>query len=243
MCKQDLPLDAFAPDATHRMGVASLCKDCSRKYKAKWARERRATPRQIFAIKEKNCPHCGRMLAADYFGRNSASPIGLRSWCSKCETAYGLEWRHKTRKTTPMNINKQCSSYLGVHIAENLVAHLFKDVTPTEYGFRGYDLICGKGLRIDVKSACLHKDRSFRRWSFNIKRNTTADYFLLIAFSDRKTLTPRHHWLIPGNVIGHNKTLTIMDTERGLSRFKNYERPLEELIKGFNLLDPTKKKG
>ena len=40
-------------------------------------------------------------------------------------------------------------------------------------------------------------------WAFNIGRNTTADYFLCLAFDNREDLNPLHAWLIPGSKINH----------------------------------------
>ena len=91
--------------------------------------------------------------------------------------------------------NKSCSVYLGVHIAERVLGHVFKDVTRMPINNPGYDFVCNRGKLIDVKSSCQRNDLG---WDFRIKRNTTADYFLCLAFDNRESLTPLHTWLLPG---------------------------------------------
>ena len=100
-----------------------------------------------------------------------------------------------TRKHT-FSENKQCSLYLGIHVAEKVLSHVFKNVEVMPHGNKGYDFICNHGKKIDVKSACIGKNGA---WLFNIKHNTIADYFLCIAFDNRNDLNPTHAWLIPGS--------------------------------------------
>ena len=70
------------------------------------------------------------------------------------------------------------------------------------YGNPGYDFICNHGKKIDVKSSCALKDtrwNSATSWAFHINHNTTADYFLCLAFDNREDLNPLHAWLLPGS--------------------------------------------
>ena len=106
----------------------------------------------------------------------------------------------------PFDENKECTMYLGVHIAERVLSKVFKDVKRMPMGNPGYDIICNHKKKIDIKSACLVKDG---KWRFNIKRNTTADYFLCLAFDNREDLNPLHAWLIPGSEVNHQSGVSI----------------------------------
>ena len=136
--------------------------------------------------------------------------------CKKCHVEQGSLWRKanpgkakaKWTRTNRMNgmrpfdENRECPQFLGVHIAERVLSHVFKDVERMPILNRGYDFICNQGKRIDVKSSCLWKNGC---WGFHIEHNTIADYFLCLAFDNRKDLTPLHAWLIPGHVVNHLK--------------------------------------
>ena len=116
----------------------------------------------------------------------------------------------------PMSENRACSQFLGVHVAERVLAKVFKNVERMPNGNPGYDFVCGKGYKIDVKSACISALRGrWGAWHFTIKRNTTPDYFLCLAFDDRETLSPLCCWLIPGHVLngktGANISMTTLD--------------------------------
>ncbi|MCK5022861.1 MAG: hypothetical protein KAS04_01675 [Candidatus Aenigmarchaeota archaeon] len=109
-----------------------------------------------------------------------------------------------------MSENKKCASYLGCHIAENVLQSVFKDVEMMPHGNKGFDFICASGMKIDVKSACIGgRPRSPGVWGFNIKRNTIADYFLCLAFDNRDDLNPIHLWLIEGSEVNHLHKLLI----------------------------------
>lgn len=147
------------------------------------------------------CIRCGR------------HEVHAKKLCSRC---YEIQWRAANRDdqnekkrerrhkcgALPMSKNKECSSFLGVHVAENVLNHVYKTATMMPYGNRGYDFVCGHGMKIDVKSAVItYHGRSHGKWIFPFKRNTIADYFLCIAFDDRKNLNPLHLWLVPGHVV------------------------------------------
>lgn len=164
-----------------------------------------------------------------------------RHQCKECERAYGREysrnhrskmiertrnWRHINGIHAPMDKNKKCSSYLGVHIAENILSKYFENVTRTKYGTKGYDFICSKGYKIDVKSSCIvHK----RDWSFHINNNKIADYFLCLAFDNREDLHPKHIWLIPSDIINKLSSLTITNSDKPLLKWKKYEKDVHKL--------------
>jgi hypothetical protein len=142
--------------------------------------------------------------------------------------------KHTTRKRNilmgkaeSMKDNKECSLWLGVGIAEKVLSKVFKDVKRMSCNHPGYDFICGKGFKIDVKSSCLSK---INKWRFAIRNNIIADYFLLLAFDNRTDLNPMHIWLIKGTDTVKNKRLcdtidgiTLTNTEYYLKDYLPYE--------------------
>lgn len=107
------------------------------------------------------------------------------------------ECRYK-RGGKSMSENKSCPSFLGVHIAENVLSKVFKDVKKMPPCNPGYDFICKSGKKIDVKSSCIyHRVNRSDSWAFSINKNKCADYFLCLAFDNRDDLNPLHIWLIP----------------------------------------------
>ncbi len=122
------------------------------------------------------------------------------------------------RGTIPMSENRSCPLYLGVHVAERVLAKVFNDVAVMPHGNPGYDFICGKGYKIDVKSSCYRKTNN---WTFCINRNSAADYFLCVAFDNRDNLNPLHIWLIPGHAINTQLCATIRP--KTLDKWSIYE--------------------
>lgn len=138
---------------------------------------------------------------------------------------------YRNGKRLPMSENKECSAYLGVHIAERQVAidilsKIYKEVVPMSYNNHGYDILCD-GYKVDVKSACLEHPK--KRWKFGIHKNKVADYFLLLAFDNRDSLTSIHSWLLKATeVIGDSRvnektSLSVTNTEKSMRRLGNYE--------------------
>ena len=164
------------------------------------------------------CRKCGVELTIDNW-----APSNQKSHhhiCKSCDNKRYRQWRRAnpekarakgTRHSRkeghqPMGENKECPAYLGVHIAEEVLSSVFKNVQRMLYGHPGFDFICNGGYEIDVKSSCSHKDGS---WIFHINHNTIADYFLCLAFDNREDLNPLHVWLIPGEKINHLKGTSI----------------------------------
>lgn len=120
--------------------------------------------------------------------------------------------------------NKSCSLYLGVHVAEHVLSHVFKDVAVMPLGNPGYDFICNGGKKIDVKCACI----GFKgNWQFKINRNTSADYFLCLAFDNRKDLTPLYAWLLPADKYNHLMGTAICPST--LCKWNNYKLDLTKV--------------
>ena len=148
------------------------------------------------------------------------------------ESARQYSYAHGTQS---MSENKGCSLFLGVHVAERMLSHLFKGVARMPHGNPGYDFICGKGQKIDVKSSCEQISSSgTKQWRFSIKHNTTADYFLCIAFDNRNELNPQHIWLIPGDIVSHLTSAAISETT--IDRWTEYEKPVGDAIVCCNVM-------
>lgn len=125
----------------------------------------------------------------------------------------------------PMSENKTCSSYLGVHVAERMLSKVFKNTIRMPYGHKGYDFICNKGMKIDVKSAVIGRRG---RWEFKLKKNSIADYFLILTFDNRKDLNPLHMWLIPGNKVNHLES--IATSQNNIHKWDEYKLDMINVI-------------
>ena len=117
---------------------------------------------------------------------------------------------HRKNGHLPMSENKECNLYLGVHIGEPVLSKLFKKVVRMPFGNPGYDIICNNDKKIDVKISCIRKTGNY--WSFNIKHNMIADYFLCAAFDNREDLNLLYIWLIPGHVLNHLSGASISES-------------------------------
>jgi hypothetical protein len=120
--------------------------------------------------------------------------------------------------------NRDCSLFLGVHVAEGVLRHVFKNVEVMPHGNIGYDFICNHGKKIDVKSSC-HKDNG---WMFHIRHNIVADYFLCLAFDNREDLTPLGIWLLPGAEFAHLDGARI--TPNKFNKWDEYKLDIERVI-------------
>ena len=140
--------------------------------------------------------------------------------------------RYDTGQATPMNEDKTCSCYLGCYIAEPALISLFKNVQRMPTGFRGYDFKCSNGYLIDSKASCkrIRKNKS-NGWGFNIRKNKIADYFLCIAFDNRKNIKAKYIWLIPGDVINDKTYLTISESK--INKWDEYKLDKLEEINNF----------
>ena len=105
--------------------------------------------------------------------------------------------------------------------------NVFKDVESMPHGHPGYDFICNRGMKIDVKSGTTHTSKTRAdSWLFNIKRNTIADYFLCIAFDNRDDLNPLHVWLIPRDFVNDKIGVGISVTT--IDKWDEYRLPIDK---------------
>lgn len=153
-----------------------------------------------------------------------------REMCIKCY----MRWKRGSIDIqgipTP---NKKCATYLGVNVAEKVLSMVFKDISVMPVNNHGYDFICNKGKKIDVKSACIDNSKHLKcRWSFIINKNKTADYFLCLAFDNRADLTPLHMWLIPAEKV--NNFVKVSISESTLQKWIKYKIDKSKTIKCCN---------
>ena len=145
------------------------------------------------------------------------------------------EYTHRTGQNRPMSENRCCSSFLGVHVAERVLSHVFENVQKMPYGNPGFDFICGGGHKIDVKSACRYvSEKRADRWAFTIKKNKIAEYFLMLAFDDRNNLNPEHIWLIPSDKISDHANIGI--SENMLSKWNEYALDVSKVSACCNII-------
>ena len=116
----------------------------------------------------------------------------------------------RKRGHRPMSEVKESPGYLGVCVAERVLSHVFKDVEVMPMHNPGFDFICNRGKRIDVKSACTrHRTETCLGWEFIIRKNKIADYFLCLAFDNREDLNPLYIWLLPAEKFNHLMSASI----------------------------------
>ena len=130
-----------------------------------------------------------------------------------------------------MHENKKCALHLGVDVAEELVHQYYNDVVVMPHGNPGFDMICNRGKLIDVKASCLIESR---RWIFHIRRNTIADYFVCVAYDNRKDLNVIHVWMIPGKVLSHLTGASISSSN--VDKWSQYEQDTSKIAACCNAM-------
>lgn len=182
----------------------------------------------------RNCRVCGVLLVV---GENvTQERIDHPDYiCRSCHREYERERLHHTGQKQPMDKNRHCSAFLGVHIAERVLYHVFKHIEKMPYGNPGFDFICGGGYKIDVKSSCRYvREHHADCWMFGIKKNQTAEYFLCLAFDNRESLNPEHIWLIPAEDINNHINISIAETT--LIKWDHYKLDVGKVSACCNVL-------
>ena len=183
----------------------------------------------------KHCSKCGEKKDLSEFRKDKSTKDMHGSACRMCHNVAAIKYRREVMGCLPMSENKECPPYLGVVIAERLVNHLFKDVVRMPYGNIGFDFICANDKKIDVKSACVtlnHGKTPY--WQFMIRKNTTADFFLLLAFNNRSDLEPLHQWLVPGYKF--NKLVCASVAPSTIDKWDEWRQPIGPAIACCNIL-------
>jgi hypothetical protein len=144
-------------------------------------------------------------------------------------------YNHRTGKCRPMETATDCSLYLGVFIAERALSKFFDHIERMPTNNPGFDFLCGRGYKIDVKSACLtHTPNQY--WMVVINKNEAADYFLILLFDNRENLNPQHVLLVPGMVINHLTGISISNNPRYFAKWLQYEQPLDKVLTCCNAM-------
>lgn len=168
----------------------------------------------------KQCSHCKRLLSEDSFGVDNSRPDHLKVHCKTCQRVMYRE----LRGDSTYDKHTSCTWYLGVHIAEPMLLEYFGNATRAQPNTVGYDYICSKGYKIDVKASCVIQPKwTSPYWGFGIRRNNIADYFLCIAFDNRTDLNILHTWLIPALVVVDKLMLHVGCGTRSQLKYKEYE--------------------
>jgi hypothetical protein len=170
----------------------------------------------------KTCTGCNETKPLTEFGKHKTGSGGLRSRCRRC--------RSINEGHIPLSEAIDSTSYLGVYIAERALSGFFDHITRMPTGNRGFDFLCGRGFRIDVKSSCrrVREGRS-DSWLFHTGKNKLTDYFLCLAFNDRRQLTPEHVWMIPAGKVNDQQNFTISETSDCLERYAAFKKPLDRV--------------
>lgn len=184
----------------------------------------------------KHCRKCGDVLNEDNWSPTYLKIVNCicrdcdnkqsRLWKKNNPEKVKVHWIRAARKRghLPMSENKDCPTFLGIHVAERVLRYVFNDVDVMPYGYEGYDFICNHGKRIDVKSSCIHHDS---RWMFTIRHNKTADYFLCLAFDNREDLNPLHVWLLPSEKFNHLTGTGI--TKNTIHKWDKYKLDIDKI--------------
>lgn len=237
-CKQVKPVSEynFNLNGKRKGNIRSYCRLCEKDWHHEWRhRTGKSKADRVFnpvVDGMKLCTRCGLTKPVSEFylrhGDREGEPYNI---CKACKNRRVTECGHESGRWKPMSENKTCSDYLGVHIAERVLSAFFENITRMPCNNPGYDYICGRGFKIDVKSSCLrYRTDASPYWGFNIRGNVNADYFLLLAFNDRDALEPQHVWLIPLDVMNGRKNLLIPNVSKSLAKWERFERPLDKVI-------------
>ena len=208
-----------------------LCRACRSAHLREFRRRR---VQSCATCENKVCIKCGDPLV---IGENVTQSLISYHYCvcSKCMAAHRLDYNHRTGRTQPMSEKRDCPMFLGVHVAERVLSHVFDGVKRMPYNNPGYDFRCGRGYLVDVKSSCRQK-RCYHadQWRFGINKNQIAEYFLCLAFDNRDDLTPEHIWLIPTENVNEQVTVSIAETR--LDKWKEYELPIDQVVSCCNTM-------
>lgn len=171
---------------------------------------------------------CKRCYNEQYRAEHRAYEKQYRAERSVEKNAYNAQYRASNGGKS-MSDNKDCPLFLGVHVAERVLSRVFKNVIHMPMGNPGYDFICNHGKKIDVKSCTIYTaPKKADHWQFRIHKNTTADYFLCIAFDNRDDLKPLHIWLLPGHLVNDKIGVSIAITT--IDKWDEYRIDIDKVV-------------
>ena len=173
------------------------------------------------------CEMCGqeRILRKRTYSvicKNCSNGIKARNSADQRRESLSNPNRNITKIKTK---NKDSPTFLGCAVAERVLSKVSKNVRRMPNCFPGYDFLCGRGYKVDVKSSTIRKGGY---WAFHIDKNDICDYFACLAFDNRNDLTPSHFWLIPSKVLSHLIGTSISPST--LDKWNKYEKPIDQII-------------
>lgn len=241
-CGKRKPLSEFYLNKNERDGHSRICKIDAKLREEKRRRSKGILPKNKNRVSEdfKMCNTCGLIKPISEFYKRTDRENTYRFDCIECYSKTS-EARRRSNGIVSYKENKNCHAYLGIHVAERVLSNIFKNVVRMKLGNPGYDFICNKGYKIDVKASTMTKrpDES-PRWQFGIKNNKIADYFLCLAFDNIEDLNPRHLWLIPGSAVNNQKYITVC--ENTVHKWSQWEKPIREVKRCCNVLKRKERK-
>ncbi len=187
-------------------------------------------------METKRCPRCSTEKPLDEFPKHGTK---AHCYCKNCFNEYYRNHRHTKKYGTPYTPDdmKKSPVWLGYYVAQRALGKIFDNIQMMPLKNPGFDIICGRGYKIEVKASCLYHYKKnkgnllpWRHWYFTIHKNRVADYFLLLAFGERENLEPLHVWLIPANELREKTGVSITDSHRSLSKWTKYERPIDKVV-------------
>lgn len=219
-CGISKPLDNFYKHKDGKDGRRPDCKECVKKRSEKYYQEHRDEVLKYSRNYGQEHREGIRDYNKNYYQEHREELIEQTSEYREEHKEHLASCARKRMGYLSMYENKLCAAYLGIVIAERLVRHLFNDVKVMPNNHSGYDFICNKGMKIDVKSSSTllnHGKNPY--WHFNIDHNTAADFFILVAFDNRIDLNPLHLWMIPGKELNNQGSASI-----ALSRIHKWDK-------------------
>ena len=242
-CGQRKLISEFYLNRNEKDGHSRICK-----IDAKLREENRRRAKGIFpkdsAVIDDNtrrCRRCNQIKLNLEFTPRKDRKGGYRSECKDC-VAKKAESKRRAVGILPYNESINSSAYQGVFIGEDQIADLilrqwYKNVIHMPNGTFGHDfLILDEGIlsKIEVKTGSrLHRrPGEHDRWQFNIAKNKTADWFLLIALNDlrdgKNALSRVEHvWYIPSHEMDTDKDyLTI--GELTVNKWSKWEKSIPD---------------
>lgn len=143
-----------------------------------------------------------------------------------CYGEYEKVWSYYPGMPNVIKENRIDNRFIGVYIAENGINKIYDKSKRMKINNVGYDIVCPKGYKIDVKATVLNKYNNF---DFAINKNKIADYFTLVGFNNIIELEPLHLWIIRSdeNVyrpINELYRFKILNEPIYINRYKKYEK-------------------
>jgi len=240
-CNQDKPLNEFYFNRSGRKaGTPKMpCKACADEYQRTHPRSEESKQRARDRAKAWALAYPERKRLSDqtYHKAHFKESQEYRMANKEHIRQRDNEWRYRTCRSKPLKDSKELPTYLGVYIAERVLSNYFEDIQRMPYGNKGYDYVCKRGFKIDVKSSVLHhRENRIPRWVFPTRHNTTADHFLCLAFDNRESLNPVHIWLVPSKDVAIKPSISVGDCDKSLSLWSKYAKPIDKVISSCNAL-------